>query len=95
MTIMHKETEEKTIPTLADQDDPTASERKRDHIELAFQSQIAKGDLDHRFYYEPLLAGHPTVNSLKPLSFLGKKNACAHLGFQYDRGDYFSSYHQS
>lgn len=53
-------------------EDPTASERKRDHIELAFQSQVAEAALDSRFYYEPLLAGHPEAGSLKPLPFLGK-----------------------
>lgn len=53
--------------------DPTAESRKRDHIELAFQSQIESGKLDARFYYEPLLAAHPTRNSLVPFDFLGKK----------------------
>ncbi len=33
--------------------------RKKDHIELAFESQIKRGDIDHRFYYEPLLNPHP------------------------------------
>ena len=40
-------------------DDPTASERKKDHIDLAFKSQILAERLDLRFYYEPLFAGHP------------------------------------
>ena len=53
--------------------DPTAESRKRDHIELAFQSQIEEGKLDHRFYYEPLLAAHPEKNSLPDFDFLGKK----------------------
>jgi isopentenyl-diphosphate delta-isomerase len=53
--------------------DPTAESRKRDHIELAFQSQIEEGKLDHRFYYEPLLAAHPEKNSLPKFDFLGKK----------------------
>ncbi len=52
--------------------DPTAAARKKDHIELAFQSQVAKGELDGRFYYEPLLAAHPPSSSLLPFSFLGK-----------------------
>ena len=55
---------------LTDQD-PTAAQRKKDHIELAFQSQIASGELDQRFYYEPLLAGHPEADSYPGLSFLG------------------------
>ncbi len=33
--------------------------RKKDHIELAFESQILRGDIDHRFYYEPILSAHP------------------------------------
>lgn len=54
-------------------DDPTAEARKRDHIELAFQSQIEEGKLDARFYYEPLLSAHPDRNSLPQIDFLGKK----------------------
>jgi isopentenyl-diphosphate delta-isomerase len=50
--------------------DPTASSRKRDHIELAFKSQIT--DLDNRFYYEPLFAPHPGKGSLPSFSFLNK-----------------------
>ncbi len=52
--------------------DPTAAERKKDHIELAFKSQIEAGQLDQRFYYEPLLAAHPLPGTLPALSFLGK-----------------------
>ncbi len=54
------------------QEDPTASERKRDHIELAFRSQVERGELDDRFYYEPLLAAHPKVDSLPSFTFLEK-----------------------
>lgn len=53
-------------------EDPTAVERKRDHIELAFKSQVASIALDNRFFYEPLLAAHPTKNNLPSFSFLGK-----------------------
>ena len=53
--------------------DPNAANRKRDHIELAFQSQVASGELDRRFYYEPLLAGHPEEGSWPAMSFLGKE----------------------
>ena len=53
--------------------DPTAESRKRDHIQLAFQSQIEEGKLDTRFYYEPLLAAHPKKNILSQFNFLGKK----------------------
>lgn len=51
--------------------DPTAADRKQDHIELAFQSQVMA--LDQRFYYEPMLAAHPTEGSLLPKPFLGKQ----------------------
>jgi isopentenyl-diphosphate Delta-isomerase len=53
-------------------DDPNAANRKRDHIELAFQSQIPNHGLDKRFFYEPLLAAHPDATILKPFSFLHK-----------------------
>lgn len=61
-----------TVDTLPTKEDPTASSRKRDHIELAFNSQVASGQLDRRFYYEPLLAAHPEAGSIPKLSFLGK-----------------------
>lgn len=60
------------VDTLSPKEDPTASSRKRDHIELAFRSQVESGTLDQRFYYEPLLAGHPQSGSLKRFLFLGK-----------------------
>jgi isopentenyl-diphosphate delta-isomerase len=44
--------------------------RKKDHINLAFQSQTPRDLLDNRFNYEPMLAAHP--KGLKPLMFLGK-----------------------
>ena len=50
--------------------DPNATNRKRDHIELALKSQVKT--LDNRFYYEPLFAAHPEQGSLKPFIFLGK-----------------------
>ena len=53
-------------------DDPTAASRKKDHIELAFRSQVKRGEIDQRFYYDPLLAPHPEPSSLQPFSFLGK-----------------------
>lgn len=58
--------------TAAFPEDPTAASRKKDHIELAFQSQIDTESLDNRFYYEPIFAAHPSDNSLQPLEFLGK-----------------------
>ncbi len=62
---------EEQITNIPDQD-PTAVSRKRDHIELAFRSQIEQGQLDQRFYYEPLLAAHPKRGSLPHFQFLGK-----------------------
>lgn len=54
-------------------DDPTAEERKKDHIELAFKSQVGSHQLDKRFYYEPLFAPHPTKGTpYGKISFLGK-----------------------
>ena len=58
--------------TLQD-NDPNAASRKKDHIELAFRSQVGHGEIDQRFYYEPLLAPHPENGSLEPFEFLGKK----------------------
>ena len=52
--------------------DPTASERKKDHIEMAFQSQVGQGELDSRFFYEPLLSAHPAPGSWPAIPFLGK-----------------------
>ncbi|HYW95547.1 MAG TPA: hypothetical protein VE870_08175 [Bacteroidales bacterium] len=34
-------------------------DRKKDHIELAFDSQTGKELIDRRFYYEPMLSPHP------------------------------------
>jgi isopentenyl-diphosphate delta-isomerase len=47
-------------------------QRKKDHIELAFESQISSMDLDHRFNYEPVMKPHLT-GGLEPFEFLGKK----------------------
>jgi isopentenyl-diphosphate Delta-isomerase len=58
--------------TVWQDEDPTAASRKRDHIELAFRSQVEQGEMDNRFYYEPLLSPHPEEGSLKPFPFLGK-----------------------
>ena len=52
-------------------DDPSASSRKQDHIEMAFASQVIQQELDHRFYYEPLLNPHPQKTDLS-LDFLDK-----------------------
>lgn len=52
--------------------DPTAAARKKDHIELAFSARLEKGDIDGRFYFEPMLAAHPKPGSLPAQTFLGK-----------------------
>lgn len=59
--------------TILTDDDPTAAERKQDHITLAFESQVTSGLLDQRFYYEPLLAAHPEAGSWPQQPFLGKQ----------------------
>ena len=46
------------------------SDRKHEHIELAFKSQTTAVEADSRFIYEPLLSEHPTA--LTPIGFLGK-----------------------
>jgi isopentenyl-diphosphate Delta-isomerase len=51
--------------------DPTAAERKQDHIQLAFQSQVESLHMDTRFSYEPLLAAHPS-QPLPSFTFLQK-----------------------
>lgn len=53
--------------------DPTAVARKRDHIALAFESQIASGKLDERFHYEPMLSAHPPAGSWPEMDFVGKR----------------------
>lgn len=61
-----------SLQTLLQAEDQNAVSRKRDHIELAFQSQVGQQELDLRFYYEPLLAAHPSAATLPATSFLGK-----------------------
>lgn len=46
-------------------------DRKRDHINLALESQTLKAEIDRRFWYEPMLSAHPT--GLQPFQFLGKQ----------------------
>lgn len=47
-------------------------DRKKDHIELAFQSQMLLDQMDGRFSYEPMLAAHPVGINI-PTPFLGKE----------------------
>ncbi len=53
-------------------DSEDITQRKADHIDLAFASQAATEIRDTRFYYEPLLTGHPRTNEDLPIDFLGK-----------------------
>lgn len=46
--------------------------RKSDHIRLAFASQTPVGEMDFRFYYEPMLSGHPDSSGEMPVK-LGSK----------------------
>ena len=68
MANEHPSTPSREIP----EQDPTAETRKKDHIEMAFRSRVEAGELDARFYYEPMLAAHPKPGSLQPFTFLGK-----------------------
>jgi isopentenyl-diphosphate delta-isomerase len=52
--------------------DINASSRKKDHIELAFESTVDKSIIDSRFYYEPICAAHPRAHDIRSFSFLGK-----------------------
>lgn len=47
------------------------TDRKKDHIDLAFQAKTTREEIDRRFYYEPLLGKHPEAG-IKPFPFLGK-----------------------
>jgi isopentenyl-diphosphate delta-isomerase len=69
---MNKLMDQQDPQRVNEQPDPTASERKKDHIELAFNSQVGLDRIDQRFYYEPMVTGHPKRGSLKSLHFLGK-----------------------
>jgi isopentenyl-diphosphate delta-isomerase len=55
-----------------DPNDPTAESRKKDHITLAFASQTNPSSIDDRFYYEPMLSGHPNNQTDISLTFLSK-----------------------
>ena len=47
------------------------SDRKKDHLKLAFQSRIEKTGADSRFDYEPMLSAHPN-HPPEPFAFAGK-----------------------
>lgn len=46
-------------------------DRKKDHIDLAFQSRVGASEANAHFFYEPLLSPHPG-HKPQPFSFLGK-----------------------
>ena len=48
-----------------------ARERKSDHIHLAIQSQTSVREMDHRFYYEPMISAFPTETQ-EPITLAGK-----------------------
>lgn len=60
-----------TLNQLQPSEDPNASNRKRDHIALALDSQVSQ--TDPRFYYEPLLSAHPTGAAIPKSTFGGKE----------------------
>lgn len=45
------------------EEDGQASSRKKDHIDMAFKSDASQILNDKRFYYEPLMSGHPNLDS--------------------------------
>ena len=50
----------------------SASDRKKDHIELTTRSQMSEWSNDKRFYYEPILSPHPEKKDYA-IDFLAKK----------------------
>ena len=49
------------------------ADRKQDHIDLAFEADMANKGPDKRFSYEPMLAAHPAPDMDISVTFLGKK----------------------
>lgn len=72
-TCMAKEKPANKPSSVDSSKDPNAPQRKKDHIELAFQSQILEVDKDNRFFYEPILSGHPGLEPFGSVPFLGKE----------------------
>lgn len=54
-------------------EDPTSVSRKQDHIQLAEASEVGQAAIDPRFYYEPILSGHPDASSDISKTFLNKQ----------------------
>ena len=40
---------------------------------MAFDAQVTQAQIDERFYYEPMMAGHPGTNETMPVEFAGKQ----------------------
>lgn len=70
---MSEKQKDKTSQPASFDDDPTAASRKKDHIEMAFTSQVVQDELDRRFFYEPLLSPHPEKGSWPRFDFVGKR----------------------
>lgn len=47
--------------------------RKKDHIHLALQSRVSAALADHRFFYEPILKGHPVQGNTSVFEIAGKR----------------------
>jgi isopentenyl-diphosphate Delta-isomerase len=52
--------------------DNTMIQRKKDHIDMAFESRVSTFENDPRFRYEPVMSAHPK-DWKEPVDFLGKK----------------------
>jgi isopentenyl-diphosphate Delta-isomerase len=51
-----------------------AESRKKDHIDLAFRSRQTGETIDKRFWYEPMLSGHPEMpGNITPFEFAGRE----------------------
>ena len=48
------------------------AQRKKDHIDLAFESRINQANIDPRFYYEPMLSAHPEKWEAAPIKIANK-----------------------
>ncbi len=46
-------------------------QRKKDHIELTFESATAIREINDRFFYEPIMGAHPDA-SISPFTFINK-----------------------
>jgi isopentenyl-diphosphate delta-isomerase len=49
-----------------------SADRKQDHIDLAFESDMGNKGPDNRFMYEPMLSAHPSSDLDLSITFLGK-----------------------